>query len=213
LPGWLLASVRHGVFGMHASQYPLPRGRGRSPITWGIINGADRLHGQIFRYGSEADSGPLLADVPIDVLPHDDVHSVQQKCRVAFNRTVEAHWDRLLAGTAALRTPAGEAGNMFYPKRTPDDGRIDWRWPVRRLVDWVRAQTRPYPGAFCVMGGQRRKIWRVHSFGMAFEPTPAVGAIVERFTEGSYVVQAGDGTVHLTDHELPHDLPIGTRLS
>src|SRR2546426_8482331 len=33
------------------------------------------------------------------------------------------------------------------PRRRPADGRIDWRQPSRAIYDFIRALTRPYPGA------------------------------------------------------------------
>jgi methionyl-tRNA formyltransferase len=47
-----------------------------------------------------------------------------------------------------------------FPQRTPDDGQVDWSWPARRVYDFVRAQTRPYPGAFILVNGERVQVWR-----------------------------------------------------
>ena len=47
-----------------------------------------------------------------------------------------------------------------WPKRTPLDGIIDWETRAPYLYDWVRAQTRPYPGAFTWLGDDKVVIWR-----------------------------------------------------
>jgi len=211
LPGWFLETVRGGVFGMHACQYPLPRGRGRSPINWSMINGAESLHAHVFRYGEEADTGSILDVMRIPVDPADDIHTLQQKCRVAFNRIVCRHQEALLAGEPVLK-PQSDEPAMEYPKRTPDDGRIDWAWPVRRVVNWVRAQTRPYPGAFCTFGGERFAVWRCIPFGLPVETPTPVGTVVERFEDGNLVIAAGDGCVLLTDHTLPRGIALGEML-
>lgn len=213
LPDWFLATVAQGVFGMHASQFPLPRGIGRSPINWGIIGGADRLIAQVFRYGAEPDSGDLLESVSVPVLEHDTVHTVQQKCRVVFNRIADRHWDALLAGSVTLTPPSANIEKLVYPKRTPADGHIDWTRPVRQVVDFVRGQTRPYPGAFAVVVGVEHRVWRCHDFGLDFHQVHAPGTVLETFYDGTLVIQAGDGPVHLVDHELPASITSGDRLT
>ncbi len=39
IPDWFLNSLSIGAFGMHGSSEPLPKGRGRSPMNWGLIEG------------------------------------------------------------------------------------------------------------------------------------------------------------------------------
>jgi UDP-4-amino-4-deoxy-L-arabinose formyltransferase/UDP-glucuronic acid dehydrogenase (UDP-4-keto-hexauronic acid decarboxylating) len=212
LPDWLLGRLRNGVFGMHCCQFPLPRGRGRSPINWGLIEGAETLQAHIFRYNDVPDSGEILSITPIPITGFDTIHTVQQKARVVFSREAMRHWETLTAGVPELFPIQQDEPDLEYPKRTPDDGAIDWRWPVRRIADWVRAQTHPYPGAFCVYRSSRARIWRCPAFGLA-PPRPLLpGTIGERFFDSSLVVQAGDGWVHLVEHELPPTVAIGDRL-
>lgn len=48
----------------------------------------------------------------------------------------------------------------FATQRMADDGVIDWRLPAQRVYDCIRAQTRPYPGAFTYLDGRRMTVWR-----------------------------------------------------
>ena len=41
----------------------------------------------------------------------------------------------------------------------PADGRIDWDCPAAVVYDFVRALTRPYPGAFSTLDGRQWWIW------------------------------------------------------
>ena len=50
-----------GVYGMHATQHQLPYGKGRSPINWGIINNADSLYANIFKYDEYVDNGMIFS--------------------------------------------------------------------------------------------------------------------------------------------------------
>ena len=148
LPDWFLERYRNGVFGMHASATALPDGRGRSPINWGVIEGAESLIAHIFRYNGQPDAGELLSAPELRIEPHDDIQTLQQKAWVIFVREAISHWEQLVSGSPSLQplramTPA----DRVYPKRSAEDGAIDWSWPSKQITNWVRAQTRPYPGA------------------------------------------------------------------
>lgn len=212
LPSWFLHVHRNGVFGMHASATRLPDGRGRSPINWGLIEGAEILHAHIFRYSDEPDAGDLLSACQIGVEPHDDIQTLQQKARVIFTNEVGDRWNELVSGTPSLqpmRAPA--AGDRVYPKRTADDGAIDWSWSATRITNWVRAQTRPYPGAFAAYDGRRYRVWRCGPAGND-HGAPA-GMVLDTFSDGTCIVSCGfRESVHLLEHGLPPDLSEGQRL-
>ena len=72
----------------------------------------------------------------------------------------------------------------------PADGIIDWETRAPYLYDWVRAQTRPYPGAFTWLGGDKIVVWRARPVDLDVE-APA-GLIVADGPEG-IVVACGEG--------------------
>jgi methionyl-tRNA formyltransferase len=43
----------------------------------------------------------------------------------------------------------------YFGRRTPEDGRIDWRGGARAIHDLVRAVAPPFPGAFTEINGCR----------------------------------------------------------
>ncbi|NQV99742.1 MAG: hypothetical protein HQ483_08600 [Rhodospirillales bacterium] len=212
LPTWYLNTFKTGVFGMHACQHPLPQGRGRSPINWSVIEGARSLHAHVFRYEEEADSGSMLDVTEFQIEAHDDIHTLQQKCRVVFNEVIRKHHKELVKGNVNLFQSNPDVPDRVYEKRSPEDGKLDWNWTVRRIVDFVRAQTKPYPGAYIIRDNKEFRIWRSTPFRVLNDETVDPGTIVECFADGSLVVAAGDGYVHVRAHELPQNLTYGDRL-
>lgn len=212
LPSWFLDLHRNGVFGMHASATLLPDGRGRSPINWSVIEGAEVLNAHLFRYREEPDTGDLLSVSEIRIEPHDDIQTLQQKARVVFTREVARHWDDLVSGVPSLRPLRPPvARDRIYPKRTVDDGLIDWAWSASRITNWVRAQTRPYPGAFTIHEAVRRSVWRCGPAGVDHDEL--LGTVLDTFSDGSCMVACGGReSVHLLDHELPPGLRAAQRL-
>ena len=65
----------------------------------------------------------------------------------------------LIVAGRAPRRPQDLSRGSYFGRRRPEDGRIDWRWPARRIFNLVRAVTHPYPGAFCSLGGRKLFVW------------------------------------------------------
>ena len=104
---------------------------------------------------------------------------------------------RLLAGTAP-RLPQDPRRASFWPKRTPADGLIDWDMRPTALDAWVRAQTRPYPGAFTFLGETKVVVWR----GRPVERPSAepAGTVVELRDDGA-LVACGQGAYLIGEAE------------
>jgi methionyl-tRNA formyltransferase len=66
----------------------------------------------------------------------------------------------LLAGRRPAR-PQPTSAEPLLPRRRPEHGHIDWSKDGLEVYNFVRAQTRPYPGAFSRLDGQRYSVWNV----------------------------------------------------
>ncbi|HEV2171358.1 MAG TPA: hypothetical protein VGR40_10440, partial [Candidatus Binatus sp.] len=85
----------------------------------------------------------------------------------------------------------------YFGRRRPDDGRIDWRWPARRIFNLVRAVTHPYPGAFCFVGGRKLMIWETR-VGSESGSCGAPGQVFRDKPGDAIEVAAGEGSVIVT---------------
>ena len=89
------------------------------------------------------------------------------------------------------------------------DGIVDWETRAPYLYDWVRAQTRPYPGAFTWLGDEKVVIWRASAVDLR-EPAPA-GMIVSERPDGP-IVACGEGGLLLEEFETTVELGVGMQL-
>ena len=48
----------------------------------------------------------------------------------------------------------------YLPKRSPSDGKIDWKLPARAIERLVRALSFPFPSAWSILDGLREIIVR-----------------------------------------------------
>ena len=84
---------------------------------------------------------------------------VFDKVSGAAGRALDGVLPALLAGTAPHVAQDLRLG-AYFGGRKPEDGRIDFHWPALRIHNFVRALTRPYPGAFADLAGRRVVLWR-----------------------------------------------------
>src|ERR671930_937176 len=197
---------RHGVFGMHPTL--LPRHRGRAAIPWAILSGLAKTGVTLFQIADgTADSGPIVGQVEVPIAPDETATTLYEKVTAAHLQLVRESVPRLLDGTAE-RTPQDTRRASAWPKRTPADGIIDWETRARYLHDWVRAQTRPYPGAFTYLGDEKLVVWRARPVELD-EEAPA-GTVVA--VEDGPVVACGEGGLVLEEVEGEAAVPAGARL-
>ncbi|MEO7762592.1 MAG: formyltransferase [Casimicrobiaceae bacterium] len=142
---------------MHGSL--LPKYRGRVPVNWAIIHGETETGATLHYMTEKPDNGDIVAQTRVPILPDDTAGEVFDKVTLASEMTLSEVLPRLLAGNAPRRAQDLRQGG-FFGARKPEDGRIDWSQPARRIHDLVRAVAPPYPGAFTDIGGHRVAILR-----------------------------------------------------
>lgn len=196
LPQSVLNYAPLGTVAIHASL--LPRYRGMAPIPWAIINGEHKTGVTLFYLDNTMDGGDIIAQSPVIIGDADD-------CAIVYTNATEksiellSQYLPLLANKSAPRIKQNNSHATQFPRRRPEDGLIDWSQSATRIYDFIRAQTRPYPGAFTWLQGRKITIWQ----GMAVEPVgekPLPGQIIRRngFTE----IVTANGSIRLLDFKI-----------
>lgn len=187
--------------GIHPA--PLPRGRGGAVINWRIIEGGGDWGNSLFIMLPSVDAGAILDFEPFVIEPRDDARTAHLK----VDRTAVRMLRRTLPSIAAgsFRKSEQDMSKMTkYRRRTPQDGRISPDWPPRRWLDYVRALTHPYPGAFLETAAGALLVWRAEEGGAC---SSGPGTLVEVVAGRGVRVGAGEGgSVWLTLVTPPKDL-------
>jgi methionyl-tRNA formyltransferase len=157
LPPEVLARAHRGAFNLHPSL--LPAYRGRAPLNWVLLRGERTTGVTLHEMIAEPDAGPIVAQVEIPIAADDDAGSLAKKLATAAIELFADLWPALEKGEYERR-PQDESRAFRVGKRTPEDGRIDWRLPGEEIRNLVRAVAAPFPGAFSGDGEQRITIWR-----------------------------------------------------
>ena len=138
-----------GTFNLHASL--LPQYRGAAPLNWAIINGDTETGITTFFLKHEIDTGEIIQQRRIPILPEDNVGTIHDKLMVLGADMVVETVDAILAGTVkpidqeSIQTdePLRPAPKIFK-----ETCRIDWSKPCMQIHNLVRGLS-PYPAAWC----------------------------------------------------------------
>lgn len=145
-----------GCVGLHASL--LPKYRGGAPLTWALINQEQETGVSLFHLADGVDDGDIVGQKKFAIAPRDTIATLLEKTERSSIELLREYVPGLLDGTAP-RSPQDESLATVVPQRSPEDGEIDWSWPSDRIDAFIRAQTRPYPGAWTMIGGKKVTIW------------------------------------------------------
>lgn len=145
-----------GCIGIHSSL--LPKYRGGAPLVWAMINGEKEAGLSLFYFDDGVDNGDIIDQQSFSIEPEETIRHVLQKVeRIALSMIVE-NIAKIQSGTSA-RIVQDETQATYVPQRKPEDGLIDWSWDKDRIKNFIRAQTKPYPGAFFIQGDKKIIIW------------------------------------------------------
>lgn len=198
LPDAILAATRLGAVNLHGSL--LPRWRGAAPVQRAIEAG-DAVTGlSVFRLDSGVDTGGVLLRRELAIGELETSGELLERLGRAGGPALE----EALALLGQDPPPTGERQDPSLatraPKLTPEEGRLDWSLPARRLHDKIRA-FHPAPGCWTelVLDGAeatRFKIWRTRPMDIS-EP-PGSGRVVS-LPSGAIAVGCGDAALELVE--------------
>ncbi len=152
----ILGAASKGVIGFHPT--PLPKFRGRAAMVWQVLLGVHESKCTMFLLDEGMDSGDILIQEPYIIEDTDYAEDIERKMCEAIGHMTEKLLPQLLEGTIQpVRQNEEEA--TYLLKRTPEDGRIDWREPSEKIQRLIRAVSRPYPGAFSDYDGKHKVIF------------------------------------------------------
>lgn len=200
-PEKVLAALAIGAIGIHGSTDFLPKGRGRSPMNWSLIEGRKRFMMHMFLIRPGVDDGDVFAIKDFDITDFDDIETLYYKYSITYRDMLLMNLPSLLDGKVQVTPQNGIPS--YYSKRTEEDGEIDWEhMDVWEIYNFSRAQTHPYPGAFGEVDGKRYRIWRCRPFDTRITyPEKGYGQIVEKFGD-RVIVNCRGGLLLLDEYDV-----------
>ena len=180
----IISKAKKAAFNIHGSL--LPKYRGRTPHVWAIINGESHTGITAHLIDKSCDTGDILFQKKIKIHKKYTGNDILNIFLEEYIPIYEKVLNQIEKGTLEIKSQDSQKAT-YYGKRTPQDGQINWNWQKNRIYNWVRAQSNPYPGAFCFYSGEKIVVDEV------------------LFSEVGYDADLKNGTILKIDHTgMPH---------
>jgi len=204
IPQKVLDIPKLGVVGIHPSL--LPRNRGGAVLNWAIIRGETDWGVTLYYLSSSLDQGDIIDQMSFVIEPRDDIRSVYDKADRACVQLLRKNLPLLRSGSASRCSQNPDLASLLH-QRKPEDGRINWDWPVIQIDRMVRAVTHPFPGAFCFLNEIKLMIWSCEPMNdMNCVESNSPGIVDDVCSGRGIVVRCGDGSLLLKRVQLEGDI-------
>lgn len=186
IPAHYFETATRGAICYHPSI--LPRHRGSSAINWAVIMGDSRTGLTIFWPDGGIDTGPILLQKEIPILPEDTTGSLY------FNHLFPMGIDALVESVdlikegKAPRIAQDETLATYEPPCTDAVAALDWSKSGHEVYNLVRGCD-PQPGAYALYHGEKTRF-----FGAKFITDPQAGkpgTITAIDSQGLHVAVSG----------------------
>lgn len=195
------------AYGLHASL--LPDYSGGAPLVWAMINGETKTGITFFQFDDGVDSGPIVGQADTEINDDDDIATLYARVEELGLALLAKHMPAIASDTAVLALQ-DESRRRIFPQRGPEDGMIDWSKPASYIINFIRAQTRPYPGAFTIWQGRRLKVWVATKSDTQDVPLAIPGEVLAE--PNTLLVKTGSGVLELNEVDYEGEAITGQML-
>lgn len=188
LPKAVLALPKMGCLNIHASL--LPRWRGAAPIQRAIEAGDDKTGITIMQMDAGLDTGDILSQQSISILPKDNAESLSGKLATLGANLLIKTIDCL---PEIMPIKQSDNGVCYAEKIQKSEGHIHWQESANLIVQKINAFN-PAPGTFTFFRNHLIKLWGAEIVRNQHDKP---GKIIQLNKEG-ITVSAGSDAVNLT---------------
>lgn len=202
IPKNVLELFSIGIFGMHGSSENLPKGRGRSPLNWSIIENRKTFITNLFKYSLGVDDGEILDSNEFVISNKDTAKTLHFKNLVSMMNLVSKNISSLKKNELNLERQKNVPAS-YYPKRNPSDSIIDLREDINYIERFIRAVTKPFNGAFTFINNKKIIIFKSQIFDYdEFDfPSSKIGEVVQVFDNFNFLLKLRGGNLLILNYE------------
>jgi methionyl-tRNA formyltransferase len=200
IPKSFLDMFECGVLNFHLGN--LPDYKGNATVNWSIINGEDKIYGNIHKMDPVLDAGDVIARKVIPITKQTYISTILKKAAQDVPFLYEEALEKVFKNPDAFEIKGSKHGLRCFP-RLPEDSQVNWKESADNICRLVRASSEPYNGAYSFLNGEKIIIWRacVVEYDEKFLAVP--GHIVG-LQKDSQTVQVACGEGLLDIQEIEH---------
>jgi methionyl-tRNA formyltransferase len=107
----------------------------------------------------KVDEGGIIDQTEFPITPYDTCQTLYDKVALSNHSMIQRLLPKLFAGERPNRSQT-KTDQPVLSRRRPSDGLLNWNQSANQIYNFVRALTRPYPGAFSFLDGA---CWKIQS--------------------------------------------------
>lgn len=194
------ALIRISNYALNIHGSLLPKYRGRAPHIWAIINGEKSTGVTCHVMEATVDTGPIYSQIKVPISETATGNDLIEEFKKIYPLVLRESLSKIKANEPA--TPQEESEATYFGKRIPDMGYLDILRTRKALIDFVRAQTKPYPGAYMFLPtGKKIIIYKMTEYhSEKIETIFPIGKI--QLIDEGYLLMVSDGLVIITEYEV-----------
>ena len=181
----------------------LPKYRGRTPHVWAIINNEKETGVTAHMISECCDEGDIILQQKIAITNEMTGSDLLFQFQKVYPKMVEKILSDIESNNI-MTFVQDESKATWFGKRTSESGLLNWNWQRERIYNWIRAQTRPYPGAFTYYKGIKITIHGIGYSDFGFKDDFPNGYILN--ADKLPIIKTPNGAIKLIDWEADSDI-------
>ncbi len=188
-----------GAVNIHPSL--LPKYRGRAAINWALINGEPEFGLTVHFVDNGVDTGDIIRQISIPIYETDYIEDLLNRSYpLYYSITYEVI--NMFLSNSINRVPQKELYPVF-PKRTASDGRINWDFGKKQILNLIKAVSKPYPGAFTFINDCKLYVWKADIVNDQLIDDVPNGSIVSNCSTDQFIkIKCSDGYIKIVESEF-----------
>ncbi len=196
IPSKVYNKAKIGSYLFHDSL--LPEYRGFSPTVWSIINGKKYTGVTLLEIDQKVDSGDIVDQIKVPIHIDDEISDVMKRVTQTYLDLLEKNINNIINGE--INTINQDHSIASYTrKRLPSDNLIDWNLSTIEIYNFIRALSRPYPGAFTFINKTKLIIWQAKLVENSTKFIGIPGCLVKIIPGEGVIVNTGDGYIMVNE--------------
>ena len=195
-----------GILNFHLGN--LPDYKGNATVNWSIINGEDKIYGNIHKMDPELDAGDVISRKAIPITDQTYIADILKQAVHDVPLLYEEALLKVFDKPDAFVVKGSLKGLRCFP-RLPEDSQINWNESARNISRLIRASSEPYNGAFSFLLGEKIIIWKAAEFNYGEKFLALAGHVVNIQKDTKAIRGAcGEGMLEIIEIEYK-----GTRMA
>ncbi len=199
IPKSFLDLFECGILNFHLGN--LPDYKGNATVNWTIINGENKIYGNIHKMDPVLDAGDVISRKAIPITEKTYIADILKQAENDVPKLYESALKKVLRKPNSFEIKGSLHGLRCFP-RLPEDSQVNWSDTAKNICRLVRASSEPYNGAYSFLNGEKIIIWkaRVFKYKEKFLATPGHVIGIQKETKTIHVA-CGEGMLEIQEIE------------